>query len=835
VDFVLTQPANYILLSYRHQLTSPFASLINLEGSFATDRFGGVIFTRASNNQINDIKQLKNKVIAVSDTESLGGYQMQALELMEQGINVETQTKIIETGQPQTRIIEAVLSDKADAGFVRTGVLEQMAQQGQLEWHRIKLVGAQRYGDFPFLTSTNLYPEWPVAAMAHVHKDIAAQIASVILAIPHHSKLTQAMSIAGFAIPGDYRSVDNLMRQLRVEPFNEGPKVTLDDVFHYWSREVFALTLLLLFTMTAFIFLLYRRNASLTKAKRHLQANSEQLRKLQLAVEQSPESIVITDLTGSITYINPSVERITGFTTFELMGRNPRIFQSNLTPVETYRQLWSAIKSGNVWQGEMINKRKSGEIYHAQVIIAPVNNDQGELMAYLSIQRDISEQKNDEQRMHKLLYVDSLTGLGNRSMLIDTLDKRLQNQSTGIIGHLLLLNIDRFKWVNATHGVSFGDQLLIALAQRLNTFIADSGIVVRLEGDKFALLLTTSEQWRKDDNWLLGWESALQSLINAPFKLGSEQLSIHCSMGITQINTNSLTASINTINTVIAQASTALKLAQKMGGNRLETFKNAMSELDLATHTIELELNSALKHNELRLFVQEQLNENNQLVGAECLIRWQHPLKGLLSPFAFIDIAEQSDLIIKIGYWVLQDACRILTKAHQQGLDIPLSVNISPRHFLQSDFIDNTLAIINSNQINPACLMLEITESLFMENLDEVKHKMQQLKDIGFSFSIDDFGTGYSSLSYLKHLPINELKIDRAFVTAMEEEGLSQSLVETIYAVASKMQLAIVAEGVENEAQSQMLKQLPGIIQQGYFHSKPENADQWLLRKANKN
>lgn len=834
VDFVLTQPANYVLLTYRSQLSSPLASLINLEGSFATDKFGGVIFTRANNHQINDIQQLKGKVIATSDKQSLGSYQMQAFELLEHGINLDKDATLLETGQPQTLAVEAVLSGKADVGFVRTGVLEHMAQQGKLEWHRIKLIGAQKYADFPFLTSTRLYPEWPVAAMPHVDRQVTAQVASALLAIPHHSPLTQSMAIAGFTIPGDYRTVDNLMRQLRIEPFNESPMVTLRDIYHHWSQELIALILILVSLMSFFILLLYRRNRSLLKAKRHLQANSEQLRKLQLAVEQSPESILITDLQGQITYINPAVEQITGYKAHELMGKNPRIFQSDQTEPSVYQHLWSAIKAGEVWQGEMINRRKSGEDYHVQVVIAPVNNDVGDPMAYLSIQRDISAQKDDQHRMQQLLYVDGLTGLGNRSKLIDTLDKQLQHHKDGLVGYLLLLNIDRFKWVNATHGVAFGDQLLVALAERLNTFIADSGIVVRLEGDKFALLLTTSEQWRKDENWLFGWQNALQSLVTAPFKLGSERINIHCSMGITQIDANHHRSSIDIINTVIAQASTALKLAQKLGGNRLEPFKSEMSDRDLEVHNIELELTSALKHNELRLFVQEQVDEQDKLVGAECLIRWQHPVKGLLAPFAFIGVAEQSDLIIKIGYWVIQDACRILAQAQQQGLVISLSVNISPRHFLQPDFIDNTLAIVQAKGIKPSSLILEITESLFMENLDEVTQKMKQLKAMGFRFSIDDFGTGYSSLSYLKHLPIDELKIDRAFVTAMGEEGLSQSLVETIYAVATKMHLHIVAEGVETQAQSDMLKALPGIIQQGYYHSRPEDADDWLAQKTNK-
>lgn len=833
VDFILTQPSHYVLLTYRNQLSSPLASLINLEGDFATDQFGGVIFTRANNDQINDLKQLDGKRIATSDKSSLGSYQMQALELLELGIDISQSANILETGQPQSLAVDWVLTGKADVGFVRTGVLEQIAQKGALEWHRIKLIGAQKIGDFPFLTSTRLYPEWPVAAMPHVDKLISAQVASALLAIPQNSPLTQSMGIAGFAVSGDYRVVDNLMRQLRIEPFNETPTLTVADIYHQWSAEITFIALFISLVLVAFVTLLYRRNLTLINAKQHIQRTSEQLRKLELAVQQSPESILITDLDGTITYTNPAVEKITGYRQDELLNHNPRIFQSTKTDKRLYQELWYILTQGRIWQGEIINRHKSGEDYHAHMIIAPVKNEYGKTTAYLSIQRDITEQKRDEQRIHQLLYVDSLTGLGNRNQLIDNLDKCLQQPTEGILGFLLLINIDRFKWINTTHGVGCGDQILMALAERLMHFMGDSGIVVRLESDKFALLLNTSDHWQKDDNWLLGWQAALQSLVHAPFKLNDTRISLNASMGITQVIKEPNVDSVNTINKIIAQANTALKLAQKQGGNRFETFTEMMAERDLEKHNTELALTHALSHNQLKLFLQDQVDEQGQLVGAEALIRWQHPDKGLLSPAAFISIAEDSDLIVKIGYWVLNEACRLLQPIAQQPLT--LSINISPRHFLQSDFVEKTLAIVEFHQVNPNSMVLEITESLFMENLDEVSEKMKQLKAMGFSFAIDDFGTGYSSLSYLKYLPVDELKIDRAFVSAMSEEGLSKSLVETIYVVAKKLNLRVVAEGVETSEQAAMLHQLPGIIQQGYLHNKPQNGDDWLTQKQAKN
>lgn len=463
-----------------------------------------------------------------------------------------------------------------------------------------------------------------------------------------------------------------------------------------------------------------------------------------------------------------------------------------------------------------------------------------------SITRDSSQEKQDQLKIYQLLYTDTLTELGNRSLLIEKIEERLtqsENRAHDHLGCLLFLNIDHFKWINKIHSVTTGDQLLVSFAQRLASFIDTLGIAVRMVNDEFAVLLNIPEQAQNDqpdyradyrnnyELWLINWGKQLQEHLHKPFKIGHDIIEIHCSIGMTYIDAlDNKEHHIDTINQCFGQAAIALKLAQKRGGNRLEVFQESMAQQDLERHLIEQELHYAVAHDQLRLYLQVQHDAEQGLIGAECLIRWQHPEKGLISPALFISIAEQSDLIISVSNWVLEQACFLLSRIQAQQKDFTLSVNISPRHFLQPNFIETLMAIVHKHQVNPKQLILEITEGLFLENLTEVIAKMNEIKALGFSFSIDDFGTGYSSLSYLKQLPIDELKIDRAFVIALAEQGLAQSLVETIYAVATRMQLRVVAEGVETSEQADLLNTLPDIVQQGYLYGKPELAEEWLSR-----
>ena len=829
VDFVLTQPAHYVLLTYQFGLTSPLASLINLEGEFATDRFGGVIFTRHDRDDLVTLEDIKGQRIAAAATSSLGAYQMQAFELLKHGVRLPGHDTLIETGQPQSLALEAVLSGRADVGFVRTGVLEGLAKKGKLDMSQLKLINAQRLPDFPFVTSTALYPEWPFAAMPQVDKEVARQVAAALLTIPSMSDLARSMNIAGFNIAGDYRTIDALMRELRLAPFDK-ETFTLRDFVDMWFTELLIGLGVFIFWVMATLLFMVQRQRLLSQERNRLEVALNQVRLLSQAVDQSPEAIVITDSEGHISYMNPMFMDMTGYAETEMLGKNPRVLQSGLTPIEQYQVMWAILKEGKVWRGELSNRRKDGTIYPAQAIISPVKNALGKVTHYLGIQRDLTERKRREKRIEELLYQDEVTKLANRNKLIETLDQCLQaNNADPIKGCLVLINITRFKFINQLHGMETGDGVLCAVAQRLMIVYGSRGMVARLAADHFAVFCENNKlEKSKVDAWIEQMGELAFTALEPRLEVGRKRFVLEACFGVSAFKHAEGQLPIDAINQVFNQAGMALRAARQPNATRLQIYNAQMMADQLEKHQLQLDLAHAIKDQQLRLFVQPQVSQSQTLVGLECLVRWQHPEKGLLPPGHFIGLAEESDLIVSLGEWVLEQACAILAQVQKTQPNIRVAVNISPKHFRQAYFNAQCLGFLAAAGANPEGLMIEITESLFVDDLNEVIAKMTELKKHGIRFSIDDFGTGYSSLSYLQHLPVDELKIDRAFILGMEHYGLEGSLVSSIYAMAQQMQLEVVAEGIENTAQWQQLADFDQLQLQGYLFAKPQFYPDWL-------
>jgi len=554
----------------------------------------------------------------------------------------------------------------------------------------------------------------------------------------------------------------------------------------------------------------------------------DQLRKLSMAVEQSPESIVITDIRGNIEYVNETFIRNTGFSLTDLIGKNPRILHSNNTPKSTYADLWEKMLKGETWQGEFFNRRKDGTDYIEHAVISPIRQPNGVITHYLAIKEDITQKKQTEEKLHQLAFYDALTGMPNRTLLLAQLENAIEKaQRHNHRSALLLFNIDRFKTYNDAGGQLLGDALLKAVAQRLSTTLRYGDIIARVTGDEFAIvLMDLAPHQHPAAHLALQISEQLHRALTAPLELANDHVTLTAGMGISLFPENSKDTAID----VLRRANTALHHAKSRGTGQTAFFENGLDQMAKHRFSVESELHQGIAMDELRVFLQSQVDADGTIVGAEALVRWQHPKHGLLPPNSFIPIAEESNLIVELGTWVFNKVCQLLANPALADFPIRIAVNISPRHFRRTDFVAQIQQGIRLSGINPNQLTLEVTEGMLINNINDVIGKMTELHSMGIHFSLDDFGTGYSSLSYLKQLPIQELKIDKSFVQDITTDPNNAMLVETILAVAKHMHLDIVAEGVETAEQAYFLNQRGKVTMQGYFYSKPEPAEGWVQK-----
>lgn len=440
--------------------------------------------------------------------------------------------------------------------------------------------------------------------------------------------------------------------------------------------------------------------------------------------------------------------------------------------------------------------------------------------------QDYEEKERARGNLEHLAYYDTLTGLPNSSLLMEKLNQSLSScKQSGHEGALILFNLDRFKTLNDARGHSTGDILLRAVVDRLSTALDTRDILARISADEFAILVQRTEEGSETIASLTqGLADKVHIALKFPLHVGSDEISITSSLGITLFPQNP----DDTAGDVLRRVNTAMHRAKQNGGNQSVVFEQSMTSMAEQRFQIERELRKSIMDGELRLYLQSQVNASGIVVGAEALVRWQHPERGLIPPVSFIPIAEETDLIVDIGVWVMTKACQILALEEMVGRPVRLSVNVSPRHFRQPGFVAWIRWILADTGADPSHLTLEITEGLLIDNVNDVIAKMIELTSLGIHFSIDDFGTGYSSLTYLKRLPIHELKIDKIFIQDAPTNPDDAALVESILAVAKHMKLEVVAEGVETHEQAAFLKARAEVIYQGYLFCKPEPYDVWL-------
>lgn len=533
-------------------------------------------------------------------------------------------------------------------------------------------------------------------------------------------------------------------------------------------------------------------------------------------------AIVITDTSPKIIRVNRAFEEITGYTLAEVIGQNPNILSAPELRKDKayYEEMWATLLSKGKWSGEVMDRRKNGETYPKQLMITAVVTPDGTTTHYVGSFFDITERKKAEEDINHLAFFDHLTNLPNRRLLFDRLQHALATSSrSGKHGAIMFIDLDHFKVVNDTKGHDFGDLLLIEVTQRLQSCVREGDTVSRLGGDEFVVMLeglTGDAEHAAAQVEDMG--KKILATLNRPYLIKEHEIRSTASIGISLFIDHSLTA-----NALLTNADIAMYQAKSSGRNATRFFDPDMQAVLEAHTAIESDLHRALAERQFILYYQSQVDDAGRIIGAETLIRWIHPQRGLVSPIKFIPIAEESLMILDIGQWVLETACQQLAlwSNDEQRCNLMLAVNVSAKQFKLIDFVDKVEAVIKEHRINPSRLKLELTESVVMDDVTDIAAKMHNLKAIGVGLSMDDFGTGYSSLSYLKQLPLDQIKIDQSFVNDIATNPSDAIMVRTVIDMAHNFRLNVIAEGVETEAQLEFLKKNGCLAYQGSLFSKP--------------
>ncbi|HCI53108.1 MAG TPA: diguanylate cyclase [Gallionella sp.] len=941
VDVVVTNPGHYVLLNHRDLVKSPLVTLINQTGQYELHSFGGVIFTRADST-INALGELSGKRIAIVGTDSLGGYQMQAYELFKLGIEIDRKSSLfVKTGMPHKNVVEAVMDGQADAGFVRDSVLEGMIKDGKLKANQFKIINQQRPVNFPYLVSTPLYPEWPVTVTPHLDEHITRAITVALLSLKSTDPAAVASHLSGFSTPAVYEGVEEVLRELRMAPFDGVPKFTLHD---FWSRHFLLVSSLMaiLFSLgTLLLAGLYFQNRKerqsrnrfsmlfelspepiwLLKEGRFVDCNNCALNLLgyqgkQDIIGKSPcevspeyqlngisaedlfatvgqtvpgeirgfdwihttpsgaqiivkvnlapiklngadmllavghdvteavknresmqlassvflhakEGILITTPAGVILDVNATLIATSGYRREELIGMNPRIFQSGKQSREFYSHMWESILQNGHWAGEIVNKTKCGTEYPGILTISSVKNSKDELTHFVGHFTDISRIKEQEEKLKLLAHYDPLTGLPNRTLKALRLNSAIvQSRRTKRSVAVAFIDLDGFKEINDQYGHAVGDELLVGIAERLKQALREGDTLARLGGDEFVAILTELE--RIEDAQMVLNRILLAASEDIVTSIGVAQVS--ASIGVTIFPQDASDA-----DQLIRHADMAMYQAKLAGKNRVHYFDVDQDNVAQARMSVIAGVQEALLQKQFVLYYQPKVNmRTGKVIGAEALIRWMHPERGLIPPMDFLPYIDNHPVELELGDWVIEEAMRQCGIWNKLGLALKMSVNVSANQLQQVDFIQklsNSLAL--NSDVLASHIELEILESAALRNIQQTSEVLHALCQLGIGIALDDFGTGYSSLSYLRKLPAGLIKIDQSFVRDMLFDVDDLAIVDGVIGLAASFRRNVIAEGVETVVHGDALLLLGCDLAQGYGISRPvppQDFEVWLTR-----
>ena len=947
LDLVLTNPGSFLLLRSRNSLGGALATVAARAADQSTTQMAGVIVTQAARTDITRLTDLRGRRIAVPTRQSLGGFQAPAFELLQAGIRIPaattrpsavgrqapsgTQIQLLEVGTHDA-VIRAVLDGRADVGFVRSGVIENLTRDGGLDPSRLRVLNRQPQGGFPFAASTRLYPEWPVVALPHLDATRARRISAALLGLEADHPAALAAGIAGFAPPVDYLPVENLARTLRTPPYDAAPTLTWRE---FWSQHRRMLSTIGVATtaIVALLALLAARNRQLThsgtalaraiaeqrailsatphpifeldadgrvlnlwerssealpmsphelvgrhvseilptvacqqvmralhEAGEHGQSrgrrfllptedrdwwfelstsliansaspkrfamlvrditaqcqNEEQLKIAAGVFTHASDGIIIADATSRVVDVNEAYTRITGYTRDEVLGHSTREFKSGYQGPSFYKEMWRNLAETGHWQGEVRNWRKSGELYPAALNINAMRDENGCTTHHVAVLTDLTDLREKERQLEHIAYHDALTGLPNRVLLADRLRQAMTYATRrGERVAVVYIDLDGFKAINDSHGHNQGDALLIAVAHRMRDALREGDTLARIGGDEFVAVLADLRN-DQDCSPLL---ERLLAAASEPVPAPAGELRVSASLGVTFFPQ----AQAIDADQLMRQADQALYQAKLAGKNRYHVYDASHDQAARSRHENLDEIRRAVAAGEFVLHYQPRVNmRTGEVIGAEALIRWQHPQRGLLAPGLFLPVIENHPLAVELGEWVIDSALRQMGLWRQTGLELPVSVNVSADQLQQPTFLARLRALLQAHPtVERGALEIEVLETTALADLEHIARLMRECADIGVSFALDDFGTGYSSLLYLKHLPAGTLKIDQSFVRHLLDDADNLAILEVILTLARGFGRTAIAEGVETIAQGTVLLQLGCQLGQGYGIARP--------------
>ncbi len=545
------------------------------------------------------------------------------------------------------------------------------------------------------------------------------------------------------------------------------------------------------------------------------------------AIESAANAIFITNKAGVIVWANPAFEVLTGHPVDEVLGSNPRVLKSGKQDDKFYRDLWRTLLKGEVWQGRVTNRHKSGGLYTAEQTITPILDGDGVVTHFVAIHEDITARLASEERIAHMALHDFVTDLPNRYALDSRLDVELiRARRLGTRVAVLLIDFDNFKEVNDTFGHAAGDELLIAVGQRLKRTLRDVDMICRLGGDEFAVVQPDITNRRNAANLA---ERLLRAFVES-FDVGSQEISVNASIGVSVSNRETTSKS-----EFLREADLALYRAKSEGRNTYRFFKSEMDREIKRRVKLAQDLHRGIQHDELFLEYQPQVDlGDRRIVGIEALLRWRHPELGIVAPSELVPIAESSGLIEEVGEWVLQAACRQAKNWQSRNLPaLPVAVNLSAVRLRDPRFVSKVSRILAKSELEPRYLELELTERVLMEGKESVKRTLETLDDLGVRISLDHFGTGYASLDYLRRHPLSKIKIDQSFVHDMETNFKNAAIVGAVIDLAAKLDLQVIAEGVEAADLVQSLIDEGCDEVQGFYVSRPGSAEELMLLLTN--